>query len=424
MKKLLSVLCAVSMLVLPACGGDSGENTFSGGLTSENASHESSDAVSSGNTESAGGESTGDNESVAGSESTTGSESAVGSESTAGNESAAGNESTGGNESAGGGEQSSPEDTAKYEEALAKFLEDTKTDSFVIVLDGEEIFSYYRTAQLETQKANIFSAGKSVSSVVFGIAMDMGYFSPEDPITKYITEDFGDTDKSALDKITVRNLLTMTSGFDDLLNLKYETGEDWVYSDAWNLLFTILEKTTEQTVNEFADAYLFDKLGMDDTEYRSSAAGLALMRGGKPVLSSWNPQQIHCTATDLAKFGEFILHGGTVNGERLISEEYLSEALTPCGQNPAYGYLFWLNENSGGIQAGTGDISETNIIPNAPKDTVSALGAADKKLYVVPSLDLVAVRIGKAANDEKYAFTQYDNELWEQINIFLEGCGY
>jgi CubicO group peptidase (beta-lactamase class C family) len=286
--------------------------------------------------------------------------------------------------------------------------------------DDQEIYSYYKDENFKKLSANIASAGKSISSVVFGIAIDQGYFSVNDSIAQYITEEIGDISKEELGNIKIQNLLTMSSGLDNLLNQSYEVGQGWEYSDAWNLLFTILEKTTGQTANEFAKENLFHKIGMNNTEYRSSMVELRLLRKGKPSFTHWNPQQIFCSTTDLVRFGEMILANGNWNGEQIISRDYLLKALTPYSTNPAYGYLFWLNENSGGIAAGTGKIVETNIIPNAPKDTIAALGMGDKKLCIVPSLRMVVARHGNAAYGQHFAFTQYDNELWSYLNRYIE----
>ena len=56
------------------------------------------------------------------------------------------------------------------------------------------------------------------------------------------------------------------------------------------------------------------------------------------------------------------------------------------------------------------------LIPNAPDDMFSGLGKDDQKLYVIPSQNLVVVRMGANASDGSFASSSFDNELWEYIN--------
>jgi hypothetical protein len=56
------------------------------------------------------------------------------------------------------------------------------------------------------------------------------------------------------------------------------------------------------------------------------------------------------------------------------------------------------------------------MIPTAPSDVIAALGAADKKIYVCPSLDLVVARHGGAAGGTRSeALSSFDSQLWEKL---------
>ncbi|MBA4135534.1 MAG: serine hydrolase, partial [Flavobacterium sp.] len=58
------------------------------------------------------------------------------------------------------------------------------------------------------------------------------------------------------------------------------------------------------------------------------------------------------------------------------------------------------------------------LIPNAPSDMYAALGKNDQKIYVVPSMKMVIIRMGEVANPENptFALSGFDNELWDKIN--------
>jgi hypothetical protein len=55
------------------------------------------------------------------------------------------------------------------------------------------------------------------------------------------------------------------------------------------------------------------------------------------------------------------------------------------------------------------------LVPNAPADLYAALGKNDQKIYVVPSLGLVVVRMGEAAGNSHLALSSFDNELWGKL---------
>jgi hypothetical protein len=56
------------------------------------------------------------------------------------------------------------------------------------------------------------------------------------------------------------------------------------------------------------------------------------------------------------------------------------------------------------------------IAPDAPADLYCALGKNDQKIYVVPSQDLVVVRLGNSAYSSNLSITVFDNEIWQKIN--------
>lgn len=307
------------------------------------------------------------------------------------------------------------------EQNFYDYLKKTNTTGFVILKDHEVMMEQYWNGGAK-ESGNIASAGKSICSILVGISIDKGYFKLEDKVTAYLGNGFSDMPKDMEDNITIENLLSMTSGLDDSLHRVFEPGKSWAYSDSWNLLFNIMEKTTKKDINVYAKEVLLDKIGMNHSYYKSSKLQLYIFRQkNKPSYKDWRPYQLYSSTRDMAAFGQLVLQQGSWNGERIISKEYLEKALKPSSPyNPAYGYLFWLNGMENGLTPGNNQILEKNIIPNAPKDLVAALGFGDKKIYIIPSMNMVIARSGGAATDKKYAFTTFDNELWEQLNLWLK----
>jgi CubicO group peptidase (beta-lactamase class C family) len=117
------------------------------------------------------------------------------------------------------------------------------------------------------------------------------------------------------------------------------------------------------------------------------------------------------TPRDTALFGLMVLHGGiSKDGKRIVSEANLRAMFAPSATNPAYGRLWWLNGSAYTMRALAGR-KEGPLIAAAPADTVAALGAFDRRLYVVPSRKLVVVRTGAAAGDK-----EFDEQLWTRLN--------
>jgi CubicO group peptidase (beta-lactamase class C family) len=123
-----------------------------------------------------------------------------------------------------------------------------------------------------------------------------------------------------------------------------------------------------------------------------------------------NPLGFATTARDLARFGLFILAGGQWRGTAVFpDQEYLRAALRPSqALNPSYGYLWWLNGQPE-VARGAGGKVPGPLIPTAPPDLVAALGAVDRKLYVVPSLGLVVTRLGNSAGPA------FQNNFWKLL---------
>ena len=60
-----------------------------------------------------------------------------------------------------------------------------------------------------------------------------------------------------------------------------------------------------------------------------------------------------------------------------------------------------------------------SLIPNAPTDMFAALGANDQKIYVIPSKNMVIVRMGENAGGSGFASSGFDNVLWSKINAVI-----
>lgn len=119
----------------------------------------------------------------------------------------------------------------------------------------------------------------------------------------------------------------------------------------------------------------------------------------------------------MARFGLLIQAKGQWNGQTIISDTaYINAATHPSQDiNKSYGYLWWLNGQESHRLPGTTFTFNGPIIPTAPADLFAGLGANDQKLYVVPSEDMVVVRMGNSAGDLSPGLSNFDTPLWQKI---------
>ena len=115
----------------------------------------------------------------------------------------------------------------------------------------------------------------------------------------------------------------------------------------------------------------------------------------------------------MARFGLLLLNKGKWNETTILADNDYFNHQTQSSQalNPSYGYLTWLNGKSSYRLPQTQLSFDGPLIPNAPMDTYAALGKNDQKIYVVPSQNLVVIRMGESAGNVQLAASSFDNEL-------------
>lgn len=303
-------------------------------------------------------------------------------------------------------------DAAKLEE-IAKVAETGKSNCLVVVRDGKIAGEWYFRDTTAVHTQNVFSATKSITSTLVGIAADHGDLRIADPASRWIPEWEG----TASDAVTVRNLLSNDSGrewslatdYGGLLQAKDRTafavgltqtsppGTVWAYNNAAiQTLQPVLQGATGTDVVEYARRRLFAPLGMADTEMTTDPTGHALMFEG-----------LRSTCRDLARFGLLFLERGRWGDRRIVSERWVEQATgrpsTPL--NAAYGYLWWTNGY--GVLASPLAATSLDAVANpttargrlvadAPADMFWALGLGNQLVQVDPGSRTVVVRLGTA----------------------------
>ena len=299
------------------------------------------------------------------------------------------------------------------EQGLYDFLEENKTDAFIILKDGRLVMEKYFGDFKATQNHSWNSAAKTLTSMTVGIAQEEGLLSIDNPSSDYLGEGWSSLTPQQEQRITIKHHLTMTTGLDytvpenfctdkECFLYKNEPGTYWYYHQgAYTVLDQIITGAVGQEYKDYFNTKIRDKIGMQGTWIKTGYLNLYFS-----------------TARSMARFGLLNLNKGYWDTTAILSDQdYFTNAInTSQNLNPSYGYLYWLNGKSDFKLPGSEEVYQGKLIPLAPDDLFSGLGAFDQKLYIVPSQGLVIVRMGDAANSEELGPTQFDNELWGKIN--------
>jgi CubicO group peptidase (beta-lactamase class C family) len=266
-----------------------------------------------------------------------------------------------------------------------------KSTSFVVVTGGRIVAEQYFAGGAATTAQEVASVQKSVTSTLVANAADAGHLSIEDKVSRYLGNGWSLASAGIENSITLRHLLTMSSGLDGQLRSVVAPGTRWYYNSvAYHVLHPVLEHATGTSLADWSDRTLFEPVGMASArwELRPPTVDVA----GYSLLS---------TARDMARFGLLILANGQWRTTRVLRPDYTSAAMKASqADNRSYGLLWWLNS------------APRKQIAPAPADLVSAQGAGGQRIYVVPSLNTVVVR----QSVEKSGENNLDETLWQAIS--------
>ncbi|WP_179319401.1 serine hydrolase domain-containing protein [Winogradskyella helgolandensis] len=296
---------------------------------------------------------------------------------------------------------------------LLDFLEEKNTKSFMILYNGKIIEEHYFNGHTSATPWYWASAGKTLTTAITGIAQEEGLLNIENKVSDYLGTGWTSAPLEKENLITSKNLLSMNSGLDDTLgddvspnNLQYidDAGTRWAYHNVFVKLQDVVAEASNVSWSNYFDSKLKNRIGM---------TGSWIPLGDLSVY--WS------TTRSMARFGLLTYADGKWESEQIIPKNYLSEAVnTSQPTNEAYGYLWWVNGKSTYHLPQTQFEFTGEIIPNAPSDMYAALGKNDQKIYVVPSEKLVVIRMGEAADDENFALSNFDNELWGKITALID----
>jgi CubicO group peptidase (beta-lactamase class C family) len=251
------------------------------------------------------------------------------------------------------------------------------------------------------------SMTKSASATLVGILVEQGRLDIRQPAPVRGWSGMED----ARSTVTTDHLLKMIAGFDykedsgDPLSLLPvmlysvsdaaafaaqtpllgDPGESWDYQTVHSVL---LQEVIRNTINDdqayfrFPHEALFDRLGMHNSFFQADATGTFI--GGASMFAS---------GRDWMKLGLLYLNDGVHQGERILPEGWVKYATTPSeasSKKRGYGAQIWLNTSAPKL-----------LFPGLPRDAYAFQGHFGQYVVVIPSLDLVVVRLGMTFNGEE-----------------------
>ncbi len=288
---------------------------------------------------------------------------------------------------------------------LSTYMNQNHIGGVIVVQDNKIRLEEYANGVNKETIWTSFSMAKSVSSMLLGVALKEGFIeSLDDILQKYIPEfeghDYG--------KVTVRQLLTMTSGiawnedYEDPnsdvaqmyqspcenheshiltymkpLRFAYKPGTHWNYSTGeTDLVGILIQKATGKSLAEYLSEKIWKPWGMEHCAYWLADECSNLNIGGSGLSASLR---------DYARLGTLMLNKGEIGDKNILSKEWEKDATSLLyeinDQGGGYGYLWWRFKNG----------------------SYAAVGIFGQMLYINPAKNLVIAQIAawpKASSKE------------------------
>jgi CubicO group peptidase (beta-lactamase class C family) len=289
--------------------------------------------------------------------------------------------------------------------ALA-FLVRNDTKAFLVLKDGKILHEHYFGSFTRDSVWYWASAGKTITAFAVGMAQEQGHLNIDSPTSNYLGTAWTNMSASQEKQINVWHQLTMTTGLDDnvtndncdspaCLTYLAPPGTRWAYHNApYRLLHAVVANASAQGWQQYFNQQISLRTGIN---------GL------------WVDHVLYSRPRAMARFGLLMLNRGVWNGDSLLRDSaYFNSMLRPSQQlNKSYGYLWWLNGQSNFMLPDVQVQLPGPLIPQAPAELVMGLGKNDQKLYLLPSRNIVIVRMGNGAGSEVPIV--FDREFWPYL---------
>lgn len=306
---------------------------------------------------------------------------------------------------------------------LDDFVSSTNTRALLILKDGKIVYEKYAGNTLLntssfTKESYWYwaSAAKTLTSFLIGRAESQNLLSLDDASNLYLGDGWTSLIDAQEDQITVRNQLTMTTGLDytvanpdctdpECLQFLNSPGNRWFYHNGpYTLLDGVVEGASGGSFDSYFATQLANKIGME----------------GFWQYNGYN-HAFYSPARSMARFGLLILAEGSWDGTPVLDNEAFYNEMINTSQslNPSYGYLWWLNGKESFVPPGLTVSIPGSITPNAPGEMFAAMGKNGQLINIVPSQQLIIVRMGDDPDDGLVPFT-FQDAMWDILNDLIQ----
>lgn len=309
-------------------------------------------------------------------------------------------------------------DLASFEQVV--FGDGSKTEGVVVQHRGVVVYERYAAGYDATKRHLAYSVSKTIGSALLGIAVRDGLLTLDDSVCTHVAPPPGAS--PTLCDTTIRNLVHMASGIDfdesyvdpvtsNALPMMYGDEDDTglyvagrprrtaagtkvAYSSGdSNLLARAIRGALHgRDMRDWANAQLFAPAGLSNAIFESDRSGTLLFGSGAFL-----------TPRDLARFGQLYLDGGRAGGTQVLPASWIEFSKTPAPpvstptlhvsdllgeRGGSYGAQLWLNAATPTAAV------DTLLYAEAPNEMFCAQGNWGQRVCMVPSRDLVVVRVG------------------------------
>ncbi len=317
-------------------------------------------------------------------------------------------------------------DTATFFHLIDRIIiqEFGRIESLLILKDGKLLLEEYFFGYDKDQLHKIHSCTKSVVSLLLGISLAN---HPEIDVNQSIFSLFPEFDSlktAEKEKITMKNVLMMTSGIDwskepekneEIQDVFYQYlslpmaaahGIKFQYSDGnTDILGRIIENLEGKNILQIAESKLFEPLGISNYGWDNHPNGFPKCGSGLGLRSR-----------DMGKIGLLILNDGKWENQQIVPSEWIEESTKPQVMESEYfhyGYQFWHHSEK------DKKWWDSRLNPSMDEhEVVMALGWGGQYIMVIRDLDLIIVLTASNYYSHEEAFSQIEMVIEEIMPLF------
>ncbi|PEN05098.1 hypothetical protein CRI93_13855 [Longimonas halophila] len=311
-------------------------------------------------------------------------------------------------------------------EMARSYAEAKAGDALLIWEDGELVVEDYTNGYRANDPHILASGTKTLTGLMALAAAEDGLLSLDEPVAASVPSWTEDPQKS---QITIRQLLQLTSGLETRIGrapsfqealqtpLVHAPGESFRYGPTAFQVFgaVLAEKLDSESPEAYLTRRLLEPIGAQSPTWGRTDGDINLGSGARTTARNW------------LRFGRLLLGNGTFEGEVVVARDVLTPLTIPTEAGPGYGLSVWLNAPvdpaASFFEYAPRDVApdgpEGMIYADGPNDLFMAAGLNNQRLFVIPSREMVVVRLGRRDrtwHDGEFLARLLNGEAYEGAN--------